>query len=170
MTPSLRLLRSLGLALLAGPFACPTVNAAEQAKNALDFELPGREGFIRLSAQPPGLTLINFWRSDCPPCVRELPLLADTARQTGLRLIAVALQRPQETAGSPVDVQAALRSPTLLLHGPSTPQGLLARFGNRSGALPHTVLLDRDRRPCAQRTGEVDATWLSAALQRCQAT
>lgn len=170
MTRSLHLLRTLGLALLAGPFACPTVNAAEPAKNALDFELPSRDGFVRLADLPPGMTLINFWRSDCPPCVRELPLLADTARDTGLRFIAIALQRPQETAASPPNLQAALRLPTLLVHGPSMPQGLLARFGNRSGALPHTVLLDRDRRPCAQRTGEVDATWLNAALQRCQTT
>lgn len=170
MIPNSRLLSVLGLALLAGPFACPTVNAAEPANIALDFELPAQHGFIRLADLPPGLTLINFWRSDCPPCVRELPLLADSARQTGLRVIAVALQRPHETARSPQNVTRALQPPVLLVHGPSAPQGLLARFGNRSGALPHTVLLDHDRRPCAQRTGEIDATWLSAALQRCRTT
>lgn len=114
--------------------------------------------------------MVNFWRSDCPPCVREMPLLADTARQGKSQVVAIALQRPYETANAPGGVLAALQAPLQLLHGPSEPRGLLARFGNPAGALPYTVVLDAQHRTCARQTGEVTADWLNAAIHRCTRT
>ena len=89
--------------------------------------------------------VVNLWATWCPPCVREMPLLADTARQGKSQVIAIALQRPYETANAPGGVLAALQAPVQLLHGPSEPRGLLARFGNPAGALPYTVVLDAQR-------------------------
>lgn len=72
----------IGLALLAGPFCLPAAaHAAEAGSAALDFELSDGRAFVRLADLPKRVTVVNFWRSDCPPCVREMPLLADTARQ-----------------------------------------------------------------------------------------
>lgn len=144
-----------------------TVNAENRPKNSLDFELSDGREFIRLSNLPPGLTVLNFWRADCPPCVREMPLLAEFAREGKARVITVALQRPAETLAAPAVVVAALNQHVLALNGPSEPRGLLARFGNPHGGLPHTVLLDAKRQTCAQRTGEVDEDWLRNALNRC---
>ena len=127
----------------------------------LDFELPqshasGR-GFVRLSSLAPKATVINFWRSDCPPCLRELPLLNRyAAEHPDLRIITIALQKPFETSSSPVLPE----HPVMALHGPNAPQGLLARFGNRTGALPFSVMLDPQRQACAQKTGEIDSLWL----------
>lgn len=149
-------------------FAAPDL-AAQPAKSALDFELSDGQRFVRLAELPPRLTVINFWRADCPPCVRELPALAELAQRGEARVITIALQRPAETAAAPAVVQAALQAPLTLLHGPSDPRGLLARFGDHSGALPHTVVLDAERRPCAQRSGEINAAWLTAALGLCPA-
>lgn len=160
-----------GLALLAGPFSWPlAAHAAEKGSPALDFELSDGSVFVRLSTLPSRTTVVNFWRSDCPPCVRELPLLAASAGQGKARVVAVALQRPYETANAPGGVLTALQPPVQLLHGPSEPRGLLARFGNRAGALPYTVVLDAQRRPCARQTGEVTAEWLNAAIHRCTHT
>ena len=149
-----------------------TVHAENPAfsSQALDFELAASDGFVRLADLPPRVSVINFWRSDCPPCVRELPALARVAeRQAGqARIVAVALQRPVETERAPAAARAALRPPLLLLHGPSEPRGLLARFGNRSGALPYTLVLTPDRRPCARHSGEIGEPWLLQAIARCQ--
>ena len=155
------------LALVAGLLINVTVNAENRPENGLDFELSDGQQFIRLSDLPPKISVVNFWRADCPPCVREMPLLAGWAREDKARVITVALQRPAETLAAPAVVQAALKPPVIMLNGPSEPRGLLARFGNPHGALPHTVLLDAQRQPCAQRSGEIDVAWLRATLNRC---
>lgn len=157
------------LALVAGLLINVTVNAENRPKNGLDFELSDGREFIQLSKLPPALTVLNFWRADCPPCVREMPLLAEFAREGKARVITVALQRPAETLAAPAAVKAALNPPVLALNGPSEPRGLLARFGSTHGALPHTVLLDTRRQICAQRTGEIDQAWLRSASIRCLA-
>ena len=142
-------------------------NHQKPATAPLDFELADARAFVRLSALPPQTTVINFWRADCPPCLREMPLLADLARSGHVRVITVALQRPSETSVVPVVITDALRPPLLSLHGPGEPRGLLSRFGNPQGALPHTVILDASHRPCGRLTGEVTAAWLAQTLAHC---
>lgn len=147
--------------------AGPRVNAENQAKTSLDFQLSDGRDFVRLSKLPPRLTVLNFWRADCPPCVREMPVLAELAREGKARVVTVALQRPAETLTAPAVVLAALSPPLISLNGPSEARGLLARFGNPHGALPHTVLLDARRKVCAQHTGEIGEDWLRNAVSHC---
>ena len=156
--------------LLGMATAASAVNPENHQKSAtapLDFELADARTFVRLSSLPAQTTLINFWRADCPPCLREMPALAELARSGKARVITVALQRPAETAAAPDAILGALQPPVVVLHGPVEARGLLARFGNRSGALPHTVVLDPQRRRCAGRTGEIDRPWLHDRLQEC---
>lgn len=155
------------LVLMAGFCASIAVNAENQPITSLDFELSDGHEFMRLSELAPRLTIVNFWRADCPACVREMPVLAGSAREGKVRVIAVALQRPAETLAAATVVLAALNPPLIPLNGPSEARGLLARFGNPHGALPHTVLLDARRKVCAQRTGEIDEAWLRNAVNRC---
>jgi len=42
-----------------------------------------------------------------------------------------------------------------------------ALFGNRVGALPHPLVLDDQRRPCTQCTGEITSDWLDQAVTNC---
>ncbi|NHC05887.1 thiol-disulfide isomerase/thioredoxin [Azonexus fungiphilus] len=158
------------LALLTLTPAVFAVDGPSTAKMPLDFELSDGHRFVTLAALPALPTVVNFWRADCPPCVREMPELAALARAGQVRVITVALQRPAETAAAPAAIQAALQPPLLSLHGPGEPRGLLARFGNRAGALPHTVILDTGRRACAQHTGEINRRWLAEALANCSKT
>lgn len=134
-----------------------------------DFELARLDGsgFVRLSALPPRPTLINFWRADCPPCVRELPLLLAAAEEGSFRLITVAVQSRGETRAFWPETPGRPDSHLALL-APANPAGLLRRFGNRSGALPHSVRLDGRGGICAHHTGEVDAIRLAEMRRQCE--
>lgn len=161
-------MRTLGLSLALVSSLVFAVDSPSTAKMPLDFDLSDGRQFVMLSALPPMPTVVNFWRADCPPCVREMPALATLAREGKVRVVTIALQKPSETAAAPAAIQTALQPPLLSLHGPSEPRGLLARFGNRVGALPHTVILDAERRACMQHTGEINDKWLSKALSACK--
>lgn len=164
----MRIRRSAFVCVLFALWAgSPATNGAETAKTALDFDLSNGHRFVRLADLPPQVTVVNFWRYDCPPCLREMPVLATLARSGTARILTVALHRQAEDMLAPSAVRQALAS-VETLYGPSEPRGLLARFGNPVGALPHTVVLDPARRRCAIRSGEIDAQWLAAAITRCQ--
>jgi thiol-disulfide isomerase/thioredoxin len=137
----------------------------QQPSRCPRFRAVGWPAICALVEIAPSPSVINFWRADCPPCVSEMPLLAAIAREDKVRVLTVALQRPAETLSAPAAVQSALAPPMIALHGPREPRGLLARFGNSHGALPHTVVLDARRHVCAQRTGEVDESWLRTAFE-----
>lgn len=152
---------------MAGVFASVTVNAEIGAKTALDFELSNGHRFVKMSQLAAQTTVINFWRSDCPPCIREMPILAEMAKSRQAQVVTIALQKPVDTLNAPEFIQIALQAPVVSLNGPTEPRGLLARFGNPVGVLPHTIVLDAQRRPCAQRSGEITPEWLKLAVARC---
>ena len=149
---------------------CGSSLSTNASVTALDFELASDSGFVRLSSLEPRVSVINFWRSDCPPCVRELPLLAELAGHGAIRVVTISLQRQSETFGVADAVKYALRAPVISLHAPIDARGLLARFGNRLGALPHTVLLNTKREVCAIKHGEIDRQWLALAVASCTKT
>lgn len=157
-------------ALLAAGIAAGAGHAAAPASPdaVLDFELSDGQRFIRLTDLPARPTVVNFWRSDCPACLRELPVLDALARRTDvIRVATIALERQSASLTAPPAIRALLAPPLLSLYAPGAADGLLARFGNPGGALPYTIVLDRQRRPCARRLGELDAAWLNRAVDLC---
>lgn len=149
-------------AVVAGAAAAPAAPAVMQ------LELPTLDGerFVRLSDQAGAPVLLNFWRSDCPPCVHEMPMLAaQQQRHRQVQFVAVAVD---ERALATAFVQRE-RVDLLHLLAPAQADVLLRRFGNRHGVLPYTVVLDAGHALCATHAGEVDATWVEAALRRCGA-
>ena len=130
-----------------------------------DFELFGLDGQrVRLSELQSRTTVINFWQGECPPCRRELPMLGRFAAESpGVRVITVALQSRGATEGD-----RDLLSPAALnLAAPMGAESLLRRFGNRSGALPYTVVLTEQGEPCQRQVGEISRTWLEKAISQC---
>ena len=116
-----------------------------------------------LLAALPGPVLINFWASDCLPCVRELPLLqAQSQRLPGLRFVGIAIDEGRRAAPFAHKAGTAY----LQLAAPGR-QDLLRQFGNPLGALPYTVVLNRAHQVCTTRLGAVDAQWLQKAAQAC---
>lgn len=135
----------------------------------MDFELAALDGsqFVRLSSHAKLAghpVLINFWSSECPPCIREMPLLDAQARlPSQIAFIGIAVDDRQHA------LQLVRRQALsyLQLAAPSQPAALLTRFGDRLHGLPYTVMLDASHRICAAHLGEVDAAWLTNAIATC---
>jgi thiol-disulfide isomerase/thioredoxin len=135
----------------------------------MDLELARLDGtaFVRLSDFAGKVVVLNFWRSDCPPCVAEMPLLSGFSQANAeIPVIGIAT----EEASRAQRFVERHRIAYLQLSAPAQSAGLLRRFGNASGALPYTVVLDTQHRICASQVGAVDAAWLQVAPGRCNAS
>lgn len=152
--------------LVASALLLTALVSGQASAETLTLELPYLDGhaFYRLTDEPGRPLLLNFWDTDCPPCVREMPLLDRFAKahpEAGFIGINV-ISRSKAKAfllAHPV----AYRQ----LAGPTDPTALLRRVGNPLGALPYTVVLDAAHRLCASKTGEIDETWLEKAMVSC---
>lgn len=153
-------------ARVAAALLCGTAAAVPAAPAVMAFELPRLDAsrFVALSEFAGRPVLVNFWSSDCPPCVHEMPLLdAQRQRHTGLAFIGVAVDERHQA------LAFVQRHPVGLLQllAPLQPAALLRRFGNRLGVLPYTVVMDAGQHLCRAHAGEVDAAWIEAAARAC---
>ena len=113
------------------------------------------------------VVVLNFWRSDCPPCVAEMPVLSEFSQANpDIPVIGIAT----EEASRAKRFVERHRINYLQLIGPAQSDGMLRRFGNAKGALPYTVVLDVQHRNCQSKTGTVDAVWLQTAIGACKTT
>lgn len=160
--------------------ACLSPSVQAQPAQDWGFELATLQGdrFVN-SRQLRGAVLVNFWAVDCPPCLAELPLLQDFAHAEQAR--AAAAPAGHDARAAPwqvwlVATDRSQRAQTMLqrlgitlptLKGGAGAAALMAASGNRSGALPWTVLL-RDGQLCATHAGAIDAQHLPVLLAQCR--
>ena len=118
------------------------------------FEQPdgGRFAMAGLRGQP---LLLNFWATWCPPCVKEMPLLDRFYRERraqGWRVVGLAVD-------TPVPVREYLaRLPMSFPIGLAGLGGveLTRMFGNASGALPFTLVIDGGGRVIERHLGALE--------------
>lgn len=115
------------------------------------------------------LLVVNFWATWCAPCVEEMPELQKVQHDYASRGVAV--------IGLGIDNAAAIRrfrdeqqiALPLLVAGAGGSE-IARQFGNPSGALPYTVLIDRDGRIVQARLGRIREqelrSWLDARTTR----
>lgn len=155
---------ALAAAIAIGMAAAPA--PAQTSRPALSFELPMLDGsaFVRLadfSGQP---VLLNFWGSECPPCIREMPLLlGESRRYPSVRFLGIAVD--DRASASRFLRRQAAGYPQLV--APQAAEVLLRRFGNTTGGLPYTVVLNARHQMCASHLGEVDNSWIATAINAC---
>lgn len=104
--------------------------------------------------------LLNFWATWCPPCVEELPLLDGFYKQNaakGWQVLGLAIDQPSAVRAflqrTPVTFPVALAG----LGGTE----LAKAFGNESGGLPFSVVIDVSGEVRERRIGRVTAADLS---------
>lgn len=107
--------------------------------------------------------VVNFWATWCPPCVGEMPELSEMQLDYA--------DRGLQILGIGVDSDANIRqfaekmpmSYPLLVAGAGGSE-LTRRFGNQSGALPFTAVVDREGRIRHRILGRFDNADLRAAI------
>lgn len=154
---------ALALVTLA---ACTQPPAADETTPG--FSLPDLDGKLHDLGDWKGqVVLVNFLASWCPPCMREIPLLANTQERygpQGLQIVGIAVEDAEQAR----EFVERLQPPFPVLAGGIEAATLSKRYGNEMGALPYSVLIGRDGRILRSHTGELfEATledWLSGAL------
>ncbi len=110
------------------------------------------------------LLLVNFWATWCAPCRREMPVLQDASEAHADRLAVVGIALDDlEPVQAFVDELGI--SYTILI-GATDAMTTQRAWGNGAGALPYTVLVDRDGVIRWQHLGEVTADELDEVLAR----
>ena len=112
-----------------------------------DFRLADAAGSPVTAADFDGQwLLLNFWATWCAPCVEEMPMLSRLQRDyagQGLRVVGIAVDDPDRARAFADDLgldYPVLSGPGLSGAGEAMLVG--RRFGNASGMLPFSVLID----------------------------
>jgi thiol-disulfide isomerase/thioredoxin len=157
---ALRVMAALGLTAVCG--------WSVAAPPAMALDLPKLDGtaFVRLDDYAGRPVLLNFWGSECPPCIAELPtLFAQAQRHPGLQFLGIAVDQRAAAAR----LLGGMRPTYPQLLAVAGLEVLMRRFGNPAGTLPYTAMLDARHRVCMRHLGAVDAAWLAAAARACAA-
>ena len=120
-----------------------------------DFRLPDLGGAVRDVGEWDGRVLvINFWATWCPPCRREMPdfiALQQQFGEQGLQFLGIAVD--ERDAVSEFVSSLGVNYPILL--GQMDAMELGRRLGNTLGALPYTVIVDRQGTMVFAKRGEL---------------
>ncbi|SFC41397.1 Thiol-disulfide isomerase or thioredoxin [Polaromonas sp. OV174] len=164
--PALR--KPLLLGLLAGALVWGSTNAALRLNQPEQAMLP-QVALTALSGQSVDLAglaqgrplVLNLWASWCPPCRREMPVLAAAQQQTpGVRFV---FANQGEEAGPALRYLAT--SQLVLANVVLDPAGALGKsIGSR--ALPTTLFYDASGRLVDTHLGELSAASLASKLQQ----
>lgn len=109
-----------------------------------DFELADYNGNpVAVSQYDGQALLINFWASWCPPCREEIPDFIDVYdiyHEEGFEIIGIAIDEREE-AEAFIRKIPGLDYPQLI--GFDDAIEVARQFGNVSGGLPYSVLIDK---------------------------
>ncbi|MDX1518940.1 MAG: TlpA disulfide reductase family protein, partial [Gammaproteobacteria bacterium] len=131
-----------------------------------DFTLPDLENKPRQVSEWDGkLIVINFWATWCPPCREEIPIfiaLQEEFADRGLQFIGIALQDADEVR----DFVAETGMNYPVLTGYREVIKIAESLGNDIGALPYTVIINRDGVIEFTRAGPMDEPAIRDTLSR----
>jgi len=151
-------LLALGAGLFAGWRAqAPASLSPEQAQSAAETlfvsTLPDLEGNNQTFAQWRGkLLIVNFWATWCPPCREEIPQfikVQEKYRSRGLVFVGVAVDKKDAVRAYADEI--GINYPVLF--GGFEAMELSRQVGNRAGALPFTLIIDRSGKIIATKLG-----------------
>lgn len=140
-------------------------SASETAFELHSIPLTDLEGKqTRFADWEANILIVNFWAPWCAPCRREVPTLIKIHRDyadQGVQVMGIAYDNESQVRRFAADYQ--INYP-LFLAGNRTAM-YNAAFGNRSGSLPFTALLDQDHRIVFRHNGELTEIQLREQLE-----
>ena len=130
------------------------VVVAADAGDLWQLRFPKPNGGELVMAEPRGRPLVlNFWATWCPPCVKEMPELErfyQARRASGWQVVGLAVDGPTPVRQFLDRVAIAFPIGLAGLEGTD----LSRRLGNATGALPFTIVFDKDGQPLHRKLGE----------------
>ncbi len=173
MTPSRRRWLTAGIAAgfaaFGGWIAWQRLTPSPEDEDAVALlyalNLPDHAGTSYDLGQLRGKTVVlNFWATWCPPCIEEMPELADLHREITARngtVIGIGV----DSAANIREFAEKHRFPYPLVVAGVGGAELARRFGNRAGALPFTVVIDAKGRIVERKLGRIQLPRLRATVQ-----
>jgi peroxiredoxin len=130
-----------------------------------EFSLPDVEGTPHSIGEWNGkVVVLNFWATWCPPCRKEIPEFVALQQRyggRGLQFVGIALQRPEDVRSFMAEY--GMNYPVLA--GEMEVIHLAERYGNRIGALPYTVIIDRGGRIAFLKPGPLPGPEAERVIQ-----
>jgi cytochrome c biogenesis protein CcmG/thiol:disulfide interchange protein DsbE len=142
-----KFLSSLALLIFLG-VAC-TAHAIDVSTPAPEFDLPGQDGSIKLSAQKGKVVYLDYWASWCGPCRQSFPWMNEMQTRyadQGLQIIAVNLDAKID------DAKRFLAESSANFIIAYDPKGETPRLYGVKG-MPTSILIGRDGKVLAQHVG-----------------
>lgn len=127
-------------------FIAILMSAAAWANDGLQFKNMDGEAADLGQAK-----LIIFWSSDCAPCLREMAILPDIAKQNAdLQLALISLKDAEHTRARLTPMPENVE----VLVAQEDARTVLKNFGNdRTLALPYSVMLNKKSKVCGKYYG-----------------
>lgn len=110
-------------------------------------------------------TVLNFWATWCAPCVDEMPELQALSKELAggpTRLVGIGVDTPENIAA--FRDRLGIGYPLVVAGMAGTE--LSRRFGNQSGGLPFTVVVDARGKVRYTKLGRVDIAELRAEIRQ----
>jgi thiol-disulfide isomerase/thioredoxin len=137
----------------------------DAARAVMAARLVDLDGEMRPIGQWRGKVLVvNFWATWCAPCREEIPgfvRLQEKYRDEGLQFVGIAIDRPDPVRAFAREF--GMNYPVLM--GGIEAVDMSRRAGNRVGALPYTVVLDRAGRIVATELGGIKEAKLESIIR-----
>jgi peroxiredoxin len=120
---------------------------ADKEREIKSLSLPGLDGVRHSLADWNGkVIIVNFWATWCSPCLYEIPdfvAYQEQYKARGLQIIGVGLDQEKKLR----NVQRTLEiNYPVLVADPAKNSDLMKIWGNSSGIVPYSVVIDRDGR------------------------
>ena len=141
--------------------------AAQAVVNKLapEFSLPDLAGAQHNSHEWDGkVVILNFWATWCPPCRKETPMFVELQEQysaTGLQFVGIAIDSADKVQDF-IDTYG-ISYPMLIGDDPAIE--IAKAYGDRYGALPYTVVIDRHGQIQFVQRGEMTREMVEASIK-----
>ncbi len=119
---------------------------------------------IKLYQDKNNFTIINFWATDCPACIKEMPGLTDIYNQfkgQGLQIIAVSMSYDPPNQVLNFTQKNKIPFPVVL-----DVDGQIARSFEDIRLTPTSILIDKNGKIIDKVIGELDFNKLNALLKK----
>jgi len=133
-----------------------------------DFTLKDMIGLPRsLNEWDNKIIVLNFWATWCRPCLQEIPMFTDIQRQTSdknIQFIGIAVDDRATVETFLERTGMDINYPILVGNDDAIP--VAVEYGNETGVLPYTVIIDAQGIIRYYHFGSIDRVELETELRR----